>query len=381
MGGINKVSGQPSQQDLQRLVEETLKQNAVDVKAEVKEVVAVLQTVVGNSSLTVGAAQKTQAPGAVRNDSVMPEIEEYDAVAAALADLEKLIEDLVIDDERSQSVATQERIKSLLKKLAAAHAAVMARLAESLDKALEVAKSAKRSKIFGWIMKAIMAVALLAMTVLTVGSATPLAIAALSLAVASTLVTGADIVLDATGQKQKWAEQWADKLQEKDPELSRSKALAQANGKISLIITCIGAALSLAAAGCSIAMLFKEAGKAAAGAAMKGAFGKFCSKHSVQVAAKATSAVTSLAGTGMGIAACVYAFKDTAEAKQLSKLRAMLKEAEAFLLRIKEQLTEEEEDLKDILAMLESSLGTLSEIIGIDGDTSNRMLEKMNMSI
>lgn len=381
MDAISRINGGVSPQDLQRLAEETMKQNAIDVKTEVKEAVSVLQSVISGNSITVGRTQNTQAPGSVKEVTGLPEIDGYDEAAAALADLEKLLEDLTIDDERSQSAATQARIQSLLKKLEANHTAVLARLKESMDKAIEVAKAANRNKIFGWVMKAVLAIGMLAMTVLTVGSATPLAIAALSLAAASTLLTIGDTVADAAGWKDKIIDSWAEKIKKDNPEMSLTEAKAKAAGNLNLIVTCIGAALSLASIGCGIAMLAKNAAEKVTEEVAKNALQKFCSKAGVQLAAKITSVGTSAVGLGLGITTCVYAFSDTADAKELSKLRAQLKEAEALIMRIKDRLAEEEENLKQLLLQLQGSLGSLSEILGMDDDTNRKMLANMNLSI
>ena len=390
------------------------------------EVLAAATAILGdNNSLNVTKVPKTQLGGS-RPITDLPEIDDYDPKASSSADLERVMLILTHEDQETQGKVSKERIQSLLKQLEAAHKNVLEKLKKALDKAVEVAKAMKRAGIFGWIMKIIMAIAMVAMAILTVGTGSALAIAGLT---AACLGAGLNIIetgLDMGGVKEKHIKKKAEEIRKKNPQMSLAEATAKAEGMWSLGFGITGAVLSLASIGLGIASLIKNAGEKAveegvkegvkaaekaveesarqgAGMAVKGvsegvnaaskgvsegvkhglkqAIVEFCKKSNVQFIAKFTSITTSVLNTAGGAVSVGFSFADASTMKELAKRQALLKLEQAILQRIEEQLDEAEEKLKEMLVKLQDGFGAMADILESETNTSNLIGQRMTFGV
>ena len=390
------------------------------------EVLAAATAILGdNNSLNVTKVPKTQLGGS-RPITDLPEIDDYDPKASSSADLERVMLILTHEDQETQGKVSKERIQSLLKQLEAAHKNVLEKLKKALEKAVEAAKAMKRAGIFGWIMKIIMAIAMVAMAILTVGTGSALAIAGLTAACLAAGLSVTETVLDATGVKEKHIKKKAEEIRKKNPQMSLAEATAKAEGMWSLGFGITGAVLSLASIGLGIASLVKggaekavEAGvkegvKAAekaveesarqganlaakgvtegVNAAAKGvsegvkqglkqAIVEFCKKSNVQFIAKFTSITTSVLNTAGGAVSVGFSFADASTMKELAKRQALLKLEQAILQRIEEQLDEAEEKLKEMLVKLQNGFGAMADILESETNTSNLIGQRMTFGV
>lgn len=383
------------------------------------EVLAAATAILGdNNSLNVTKVPKTQLGGS-RPITDLPEIDDYDSKASDNVDLERVIMILTHEDQETQAKVAKERIQSLLKQLEAAHKNVLEKLQKALDKAVEVAKAMKRAGVFGWIMKILMAIAMVAMAVLTVGSATPLAVAGLVAACLGAGLSLAETIVDATGLKEKHIKKKAEEIRKKNPEMSLAEATAKAEGIWALGFGITGAILSLASIGLGIASLVKKGAekaveegvkegakvvdKAVSDGAQQGinaasnavsngvaesvkhglkeAIVEFCKKSNVQYLAKLTSVFTSVANTSMGAVSVGFSFSDASTMKELAKRQAMLKLVQAILQQIEEKLDETEEKLKDMLVKLQDGYGAMADILESETNTSNLIGQRMTLGV
>lgn len=390
------------------------------------EVLAAATAILGdNNSLNVTKVPKTQLGGS-RPITDLPEIDDYDPKASSSADLERVMLILTHEDQETQGKVSKERIQSLLKQLEAAHKSMLEKLKKALEKAVEAAKAMKRAGIFGWIMKILMAIAMVAMAILTVGTGSALAIAGLTAACLAAGLSVTETVLDATGVKEKHIKKRAEEIRKKNPQMSLAEATAKAEGEWSLGFGITGAVLSLASIGLGIASLVKggvekavEAGvkegvKAAekaveesarqgvnlaakgvtegVNAAAKGvsegvkqgvkqAIVAFCKKSNVQFIAKFTSITTSVLNTAGGAVSVGFSFADASTMKELAKRQALLKLEQAILQRIEEQLDEAEEKLKEMLVKLQDGFGAMADILESETNTSNLIGQRMTFGV
>ena len=393
-----------------------------NVKTE--SIVAVTTILGDNNSLNVTKVPKPQLGGS-RQITDLPEIDEYEPTAKATdnVDLERVMLILTHEDQETQGKVSKERIQSLLKQLEAAHKNVLEKLKKALEKAVEAAKAMKRAGIFGWIMKILMAIAMVAMAVLTVGTGSGLAIAGLVAACLGAGLSVAETITDMTGAKEKHIKKRAEEIRKNNPNMSLAEATAKAEGEWSLGFGITGAILSLVSIGLGIASLVKKgvekaveegvkegvkvAEKAVSEGAEKGISGvlngvsdgvvngvaesvkhglrqaivEFCKKSNVQFIAKLTSVFTSVANTAMGATSVGFSFSDASTMKELAKRQALLKLEQAILQRIEEQLDEAEEKLKEMLSKLQDGFGTMADILESETNTSNLIGQRMTLGV
>jgi len=375
--------------------------NAEEAAVATAEVAPILRGTNVNVTTATGGTQG--AGGVGRDAGSLPALDMPSNHMVGPADLEELLAYLTIDNEKVQAEQAKERIEQLLGEMNKTHEEALAGIKDALEQSEKLAEEQKKSKILGWIMTAISAIAAIALSVVTMGAATGPAIAGLVLTCASVALSITTQALNEAGVIEDFIEEQAqkkvDEAHAEGKKLSLEEAKAQVSGTFNAIMTAVQAALALGAIGCSIGSIVKggaqattkavekgveEAGKQAAKEAAKAVeetakkgvmetLKNFAKNAKVQLAMKITQMVTSTLGLAGGVASTVMAFDQAEMNKELADKQAALKEIEKLLEQIEQAAEEEEETLQDLLTMIQDNMGLLAEMIGQSCDASNRI--------
>ena len=361
-GEVNGANSQPNVTN--QFFDTILDQSGFDPEVFSKEIVPLLQAFVN-----LDVTELPGADGEITSRELIPEIDpsEVQDIARDMAELEGLIALLTLENEEEQAKAIKARIQAKIEDMEAKHKETLNKIQEAVDKAVEQAKAAERNKIFGWVMTALSVIAAAVSVVVTLGSATPLAIAACSLAVAGAAIGLTTQILNETGTMEKilnhFAEKYAD---EHNVPLSEAKREMQKRSQI--VMMCIQGALALGSLACGIANMVSAA-KAAADVGIEA--GKMASQVSNQLIKlsdkaalimKYTQMTTQILSLGGGIAQNVMQYLDLNLMKEAAEEEAELAELKAFLEIIKAGIEDNQEALQDLLTKIQDLLGVVTAI-------------------
>ena len=332
--------------------------------AKAKEIVGKAMEVLAGANLKVSRADVAGADGAAEKKTSgatnVPALDNPNDIKQLEADLTKLIAFLQLDNEERQTAMAKERINLQKAALDTEHQGRLKEIDESIKKMKDAERASTMSRIFGWIGAVLSVVAAVALTVVTGGAAAGFAIAGAVLAVSS-------LVLNETGAMDKMIEKLAEHLQE-EYGLSKNDAMMKASLIINLTIM---AASLLCSVGGMVAG-FSAAASASANAASTAAN---VTKTVSQTAKTVQSAVT-IANTGVSAASLATGGVTTYLTNKSETARADLLELEKLLTSIQQQIDESQEELEQLMAMIQSGLGKVAELIGSSTDTAKEIAEK-----
>lgn len=348
----------------------------------------------GPKALNLSApVAKASMVGMVREISGTPEIDEPDSDAAKEADLEQLMAYLMLDQSEEQAKRAEERIKSLLSKMQSERDNTIGKLKNMISIAMEQAERQRNANILGWFMTALAAVVMIASSIVTLGAATPLAIAGFGFALLGTAMSITMQALTSSGKMQKMIEDRAREMQEKDPSLSFSDAMAKAQNEATIITTTISVILAVGSLSCGVASLCKAAAKTGADAAAKAAakaaeegtkntvmetIKNALRSTRVQLGAKITSVVGGVANTGMGVGATVSGFKMIDTAKEVAERQAQMLEAQKILDATEEAMEKEETVLKSLVEQIQDCYEVIGDLLGRNSEFMTRVMSNLN---
>ena len=297
---------------------------------------------------------------------LIPEIDDAELadLAADMAELEELIALLTLENEEEQAKAIQARIEAKLKEMSTHHEKVLAKIQETIDKAVEQAKAQERNGVLGWILMALSVVAAVVSVALTAGAAAPGAFAIIGCVVGcvSASLTVVTTALEKSGKLKECLEADARDLAEKEG-ITYKKALEKVNKKYQLAMLITQSVLGLAALACSIGSLVTAA-KAGGDAVEKGVeIAADIAKNSAPKWLQWAQLGMSILGVGGGITTTALAFIDLFKEKALAESEAELAELQKYLEKRKEAIAMEQEALEELLQKIQNSLSALAEIL------------------
>lgn len=297
---------------------------------------------------------------------LIPEIDEAELadLAADMAELEALIALLTLENEEEQAKAIQARIEAKLKEMSAHHDKILAKIQETINKAVEQAKAQDRNGVLGWIFMALSIVAAVISVAVTAGAAAPGAFAIIGCAIGCTsaALTVVTTALEKSGKLQELLEEDARELADKEG-IPYKKALEQVNKKYQLAMIITQSLLGVAALTCSIGS-FVTAAKAGADGAKTGLeVGAELAKNALPKWVAWIQLGTSILGVGGGVTTTTLAFIDLYKEKALAEAEAELAELQKYLEKLKEAIALEQDALEELLQKIQSSLSTLAEIL------------------
>lgn len=348
-------------------VESTEGAGVIDVSQEVKENAPILR---GNT------VEVTFADGSAF-ELELPELDELAALMGDLADLEKLIAELTLDNELEQLQASKTRIETKLKELEAKHAETLDKIKEAVEVSQKLADEAKKNKIFGWIMTALSVIATIVTCVSTFGAASPLAIAACTLAVTSCALSLTNQILAETDVLKDFFEEQAEEYKKNHPEVSKKEAMAKVQGDYQLAMTIVSAVIGLASLGCGIASLATNTASAAAKAAELGTKAAETANQGLKFGCKVAQLCMNTIQTAGGIASCVMNWELLFLQKESSEEQAAIAELQALLEMIQAAIDEEQAAMEELLSKIQALMGVISDLLSAGTEASEQILDNM----
>lgn len=348
-------------------VEGTEGAGVIDVSQEVKENAPILR---GNT------IEVTFADGSAF-ELELPELDDLVALMGDLADLEKLIAELTLDNELEQLKASKSRIETKLKELEKKHSETLDKIKDAMEVAQKQAEEAKKNKIFGWIMTALSVIATVITCVATFGAASPLAVAACALTVTACALSLTNQILTETDALKDFFEDKAEEYQKAHPEVSKKEALAKVQGDYQLAMTIVSAVIGLASLGCGIASLATNTASAAAKAAELGTKIADTANKSLQLGCKIASTCMSIIQTAGGVASCVMNWELLFLQKESAEEQAEIAELQALLEQIQAAIDEEQAAMEELLSKIQSLMGVISDLLAAGTEASEQILNNM----
>lgn len=369
---VNPVNSNTTKKVLQNGVDSGyVPDNTVITKAT--EIVAPL---LRGSSLDVAPVRGER--GDLFRDNEIPELDK--ALCGSAEDVERLLKFLLLSEKESQVTAGEKRLKSMLNKMDTEQKAVLRKVNESVEELKKQQDAMKHSGIFGWILTALSVIAAAITVVMTVGAATPLAIAGCALTCAATALGLTNQILTATGVKEKHCEKRAKEMMAKDPKLTEADALEKANKEWDTWWGVAQGILAVAALGVCIANLVKgtaQLAKLAEKLAQEGKqLGKLGSK-AVQKALGIVQSCTGLSQAGLSIGPAVIAAKLARLLKEQAETEAELAQIKALIEKTKNMIEEEQDKLAMLLMQIQDVFSFLSHLNEGQNLIDERILSRM----
>ena len=281
--------------------------------------------VVNQAGNTDGTAEK-KTTGATST----PALDNPADAKAQLANLEKLIAFLQMDNEERQAEMAKGRIETNKATFEKEHASRKEQIKKTIDKMEEAERTRKAQRLFGWLMAALAVVVAVVACVATGGLATGPVIGAL-------IAVGCQ-VLTETGTMDKITEGLAKVLEK----AGLNKQAAQIVAQVAICLAILAASLGSGFGGASA---IAESAKDIA--------------NIIRVVTTALG-IVSLATSGVG----VWQNYDAGTAK------ADLTETEKFLAILKQRMEESEEELKKILEAIQNGISQVAQLIESATSTS-----------
>ena len=313
-------------------------------QALVKEIASLLATSRAVRISNTPAVQNGET-GTVNGPTGTPSLDNPDDEKAKEADLEKLLMYLQLENSEEQAKLAQDRINGQKDSLATTHKDRMDKLNETLKKMEKAAASAKRNKIFGWLMAAVAVVIAVAACVATGGlAAGPIIGAAIALGTC---------ILSETGAMDKITEKLAEGLEK----LGMSKEAAQIVAQVAIALVILAATLACCGAG--------------AGAALSNT-----AKLSQQVA-HAIQKGADIAMKMMGVVSIVSNGVGAAQNYAAGRAQADLTETGKILALLRQQMEESQDELQKILELIQNVFSNLVAILDSETDTQKTIAQQM----
>ena len=387
-----------------------------DLAEEIKEIVPLLRN---DNSLIVTNTPKTNTVGTVRNATGLHWIDDPDCRDENF-DLERLIAMLEIDSKKDAGKASEESIKTYLAKIQMDHSAQLKNLKLSLDIAEQLAKIQRRMAVFGWIMAAIMVVVAVASAVFSGG--TTLGLIGAGIALASAAIGIGQQAAQSSGRIEKDAKAYAEKKLKQNPKLSYNDLVNEYKTTVSTALSITNGVLAIAGLACGVGALvgariaakaMEKAVQEAVKQALK-ALENSGTKLTEQLIAEVTAEVTkgmtknsigwlaklndfvsqkgvqrlglginlggSVSNVALGGANTGFQFKDASLQSELAKWQKNMKEIEKTIESTEEKTEEESKNLKAILQAIQDEVGAFIEQLGSKTDTTNKILERIEIS-
>jgi len=327
------------------------------VQAAAKDVASLLGgqslNVTGTAGLTLGAKIEIGVP-----ELDEAELESLDSVNE---DLAQLIALLTLENDEVQAEQVQKRIKSLVDKIQAKHDEVSRKLDESINKAVEQAKSNKRNKILGWLMTALTVIAAVIATVATCGAG--LGGAALAVGVVGCVCAGLGAamsltmsILNETGGMEKIRTHFAHQYMKDDPSLTESEAKALFDKRFGIGMAIAQGILALGSLGTGIASAAIGGGK------------------TLHAALRIAQIAVTTANTIVGGVSAGFQWSSLFLNKEAAELQAELKELQAVIDKLNALLETEQDALVKLLQEMQSCLSVITELVEADSQIQEDIL-------
>jgi len=298
----------------------------------------------GASNVRVqNTAVRTDATGTPTGATGVPVLDNPDDAAAAEANLERLIAFLQLDNDERQAQMAQQRIETLKSTLKNEHEGRAQKIQKSLDDMDKAAASAKRNRIFGWLMTALAVVAAAVACVATGGLATGAVVAA-GLALTCQ-------VLNETGVMEKLTKAMAEGLEK----AGLSKEAAQIVAQVAITVAIVAASIVAGNIG-------GAAGSAAA---------------SVKAVTDVLRPILSIATGTLGGVSLVSGGVGAYQNFRSGLSQADVTETEKYLAIIRQKLEESQEELQQILDSIQTFIGQLADLLSSASDTGNEIAQQI----
>ena len=336
---------------------------------KLKDVVSKAMEVLAGTNLNVTRADTAGPGGAAEKKTTgatnVPQLDDPGDPTQVIANLEKLISYLELDNEERQTQMAKDRLELQQTTLDSEHEGRMEQIDDSIKKMKDAETASMWSRAFSWIGAIVAVISAVALTLVTGGAAAGFAIAGAVIAVSS-------LVLNETGAMDKMVNALADHMKS-------AHGMSRNDAKLAASLIC-NLTLCVASLGCGIGSMVSGAASVASTAANVAGTAQKAALVSEETA-KTIHTVMTVGNTGVSASSLLTSGVGTYYTKRSEDSKADTTELEKFMKQLQQRLSETEEELQQLLAQIQSGISSIASMIGSATDTSTEIAQNIGTMV